>query len=378
MRITRLAAAAAGIISVSAVATAQETPPLGAWLEAGDYCARGVRAVVPDGYEAISFGNGVEIRRVGGGASLLELNSFPSSGGMPPFESFLDRLQLPCKEGFQSQSTIAERDADGLSALDVLVRRCVGPSTSYGLYFSRAELTTGGGPHDASVMALFGDEPFQIGRVSFTEAQFIPEETAAALFETMTTGLAACAIEAPPAPPPPPEPTGWLGAGPHCAFTIGGTVPDGFEFRFNGLASNGGSIDLRLEAIEGGYHRSEIFVWPLRGAALEPPEASRRFDGCPEGFETTRRREAFPGEDSETIHVLVEGCFSAADQYYGSLFAHRRLALPSGDHWVRGAFSIGSPDLPRRLGWTEFKSLTEAEVRSVVDGFIGSMGACDG
>ncbi len=374
----RLAVAAATLVCLAAPAGAEvATPRSGERLGPGEYCARGVRAVVPEGFEAVSFGNGVEVSRPGG-RSVLELSSFPRRGGMPSFESFLDRIQLPCKEGFAAETRKETRDAPGLASLDVLVRRCVGPSSAYGFYFSRATLTVDGGDHDASVMTMFGDEPFTVGRVAFTEDHFFPEDAAAALFETMTGGLAACAIKAPPPPPPPPPPTAWLGAGAQCAFTIGATAPEGFEFRFNGLARNGGVIDLRLAGTDGGYHRSRILVSPLRGADPAPPKASTSFDRCPSGFAPKRAREILnEGGEAET-HVLIETCASESGAYFGSIQTTRRLRLPRGDHQVRGDFRIGSPDLPRNFAWTEFKSLTEGEVRAVINGFIGSMRACGG
>ncbi len=379
MTAVRIAAASAVFCAIVGAAVAQPAPPLGEWVGAGEYCARGVRAVVPPGYEAINFGNGVEIRPAGDDArTVAELASFPRSGGMPDFDGFAERMQLPCKEGFEPASSRETRAAEGLGSLDVLVRRCVGPSTSYGFYFARATLTVAGGDHDASVMALYGDEPWRVGGVSFGAEDFFAETDAAALFETMTAGLAACAALEPPPPPPPPEPTGWLGAGAHCAFGIGATAPEGFEFRFNGLASNGGTIDLRLAGVdERAYHRSRIFVWPLYGEALAPPEASDAFDRCIDGFEPRRFREERELAGSGPLHLLVEGCFSETGEYYGALSARRSLALPGGDHEALGAFTIGSSGLPPTLAWTEFEFLTEDEARMVVDGFIASMGACE-
>lgn len=379
MGMVRFAAmAAVALTALAAPAAAQTTPRTGAWLEPGAYCARGVRAVVPDGAAAISFGNGVEIARAKRGPSVLELNSFPRRGGMPSFDAFVTRMQLPCKDGFRSSETITSREASGLSTLNVLERRCVGPSTSYGLLFARAELVADGGDHDASVLVLYGDEPFRMGRVTFDEKRFFAETDASELFETVTAGLAPCELQAPPPPPPPPAPTPWLGAGARCAFTIGATVPEGFEFRFNGLASNGGVIDLRLAGVEERYHRSQIFVWPLWDDALEPPEESAQFNRCARGFEPRRVREALAPVDETPMHFLLEGCFSTEGQSYGRIEVTRLVSLPSGVHRVRGAFSFGSPDLPRRLSWTEYKSLTEPQVRTVIDSFIRSMRACEG
>lgn len=368
---------AAALAAFGAPAAGQETPPSGEWLGAGVYCARGVQAAIPDGYEAISFGAGVEIRRADeGGRTFAELESFPDGAGMPDFEQFADLMVLTCRDGFELEARDESRDAPGLDSLGVLTRRCVGPSGSYGVLFARAELTVDGGPHDASVIVLFGDAPFQVGRASFDQESLVPESDAAALFDTLTSGLAACPIEEPPAPPPPPRPTGWLGGGDHCAFTMGATVPDGLELRLNGLASNGGVIDVRRAGVdESDYHRSRILVWPLRGEALEPPEPSMTSNDCIDGFEHRRIDGTIAGH--EPSYVMMEGCFADDGQYYGAIEARRVVSLPGGAHQLRGEFIIGSDGLPPRLAWTERLFLTEAEVRAVVDVFMASMTACE-
>ena len=169
--------------AVATGALAADKPPLGTWTGPGSYCAARTLAVIPDGYEGISFGNGMELRRISDQIDLAEVLSFPKSGRTMTFDEMAARLRLSCAEGFTFSETVT-------SERKRFLRRCDSATDHYG--FAYAQRVHGEGDEVAvgSVFVFFGTTPFDLGRNRIKQS--LPDAAALAVFETVASALGPC------------------------------------------------------------------------------------------------------------------------------------------------------------------------------------------
>lgn len=379
---------AAALILLAAPVWAQEAPPLGVWLEPGQYCANGVRALVPEGFEAISFGAGLEMRRAGGeGRTFVELLVLPRAGGMPDFAAIAAMGDLPCESGFVAATNAYEQPGwPAVRSIGFVDRVCANNEAAYGVYMARAALRTGGAAHDVSITVSFGDGTRALGGVRFGAESGVTEIDAMELRYSLARGLGPC--RAPAAPEAAPEagaeaqgPTDWLGAGDHCAFGVGASVPSGIEARFNGLAANGGSIDFRRAGADAdGFHRYQLLIRDLPPSAPRDPRPGGQAYrlSCVDGFalDGARERESV-GVTGGSVTTLTHACRAPSGAAYGRIAIKALPNHTGGAYEIRGEMFFGSPDLPPTISLTEFDLLTEAEALSIVDGFVASIHACE-
>lgn len=202
MRIAKIGPCVAVAAMLSALPpapiAAQETPRLGVWLDAGSYCAQGVRFVLPQGAEGIAFGNGFEVRQVGRDQDFAEYLAFSRRGGMASFEAYAERLRLDCADGFvlEEQFWALGPAAAPVSALAMFERRCAGEANAarhYGFRFVRAAVETPEGPVDLTLLALFGSVEFRFANQVVANAATPSAAKAAAVIDAAIAGLAPCA-----------------------------------------------------------------------------------------------------------------------------------------------------------------------------------------
>lgn len=186
-----LAAATLALLAFGAHAHAQPKAPLGDWVGPGLYCAYVVKALAPEGYEAISFGNGVELRPIGGSGDAAELQAFIDKGRMPEFEGFKAAFTLDCPDGSALSETIEARDV-AAGRLQSIVRRCQGPGADIGFGFTRADFTIDGVDYDATVFVWFGDRDMRVGEKTFQGEKLVPAEDGLSLFYAMSAALSPC------------------------------------------------------------------------------------------------------------------------------------------------------------------------------------------